>query len=49
MPKIRLDELDDYLPMTEKSPKRKNHNLEEFSRDSRKRNKRNKKHSYRDM
>ena len=49
MPKIRRDQMDEYQPMVEKRPKGKKPKLEEFTRDSRKRNKRNKKHSHRDM
>ena len=49
MPKIRRDRMDDYdQPIKEKRPRTKRNRLEEFTRDSSKRNKRNKKHSYRD-
>ena len=49
MPKIRRDRWDKDQPIKEKRPRRKVERWEEFSRDSGKRNKRNKKHSERDI
>ena len=44
MPKIRRDRMDDIdQPFKEKRPRRNANRLEEFKRDSNKRNKRNKK------
>jgi len=43
MPKIRLDDIDEYRPIKEKVPRRKKENYEEFQRGHDKRNKRVKK------